>query len=119
MIELPESVWEALADLGEDARTYQYVMIARPSSAGGQLAAMRQELDEERREMSKRLRAVRKKLRQAEEQLAGERVRRELAEAKIKALRGSKAYRAGNAMRKLATPVASARSVVRRRDADR
>ncbi|MQA60604.1 MAG: methyltransferase domain-containing protein [Actinophytocola sp.] len=117
VIELPEAVWDALGALGEDARTYQYVMIVRPSSAAGQLAAMRHQLDQERREMSKRLRAARKKAKGLDERLAHERRSHEAAEAKLQALRGSKTYRAGSAMRKLAHPVASAGSFIRGRPA--
>lgn len=121
-IELPEAVWDALAELGDDARTYQYVMVVRPSTEAGRLAAMRDQFDDERRQMSKRLEGMRKNLAAArqdrktlERELGQERDRRRALEKKLVALRGSQTYRAGLAVKKLTAPIATARSVVRRR----
>ncbi|MGH3468494.1 MAG: class I SAM-dependent methyltransferase, partial [Thermocrispum sp.] len=64
-IELPEAVWDALTELGDDARTYQYVMLVRPSTEAGHLATMRDQLDQERREISKRLEDMRSKFKRS------------------------------------------------------
>ena len=45
--ELPPGGREWIAGLGGEHRTFQYVLLARPSSATGQLAALRQELAEQ------------------------------------------------------------------------
>lgn len=124
-IELPEAVWDALAELGDDARTYQYVMLVRPSSETGQLAAMRERLDQERREMSKRLETMRTKLKHSlgrrdslKKELESERGKSAELEAKLKALRGSTTYRTGAAVRKLASPLTAVRHIARRRKND-
>jgi 2-polyprenyl-3-methyl-5-hydroxy-6-metoxy-1,4-benzoquinol methylase len=51
LVELPDSARELLAALGDDAATLQYILRARPTTAVGQVSAVRTELAELRRQL--------------------------------------------------------------------
>jgi SAM-dependent methyltransferase len=71
-VQLTEAGRQLLGSLGEDARTYQYIMRVLPSTAVSQLAVFHERLDEAARQLQderSRERAVRRQLADAEARL--------------------------------------------------
>jgi glycosyltransferase involved in cell wall biosynthesis/ubiquinone/menaquinone biosynthesis C-methylase UbiE len=151
--ELATALREAVAALGDDASTNQFIVSARPSTAAAVVGVVRSELEAERRALSaereahqqtlQQLAELRSRIRVVEAQLddARERVEREWAEMtrartdlqraeelraknvrtlnqlkqELNALRSSRTYKIGLAVRYLLRPVAGVRAVSRRR----